>query len=94
MNWFKNRESIRQLPQECIADCSGSGDATENFKFWVKRLEFDGPKDHFKDYLKGYGAWDDKQLEDHEENKMRVLWSWACNCFDDPGSYDYLYLER
>ena len=93
MNWFNNRESIRQLPGECIADCSGSGDATESVQFWVNRLEFDGPKDLFKEYLDGFGAWDDEQLEDHEENKMRVLWTWACNCSQDPGAYDYLYLE-
>jgi len=94
INWFKNRESTRQLPPECIADCSGSGDATEAVEYWVKHLEFDGPKDLFKEYLEGYGAWDDEQLKDHDENKMRVLWCWACNCFDDPGSYDYLYLQR
>ena len=93
MNWFKNRESIRQLPLECIADCSGSGDATENVKFWMNRLEFDGPKNLFKEYLKGFGAWDEDQLEDHDENKMRVLWTWACSCSEDPGSFDYLYLE-
>ena len=78
---------------ECIADCSGSGDVTENVKFWMNRLEFDGPKNLFKEYLKGFGAWDDDQLEDHDENKMRVLWTWACSCSEDPGSYDYLYME-
>ena len=93
INWFKGRESTRQLPPECIADCSGSGDATANVHYWVDRLEFDGPKDLFKEYLKGFGAWDAEQLKDHDENKMRVLWTWACNCSEDPGSYDYLYLE-
>ena len=24
--------------------------------------------------LKEYGAWDDEQLSDHEENKSRILW--------------------
>tara|TARA_Y100001963_G_scaffold3816_1_gene5027 strand:- start:326 stop:610 length:285 start_codon:yes stop_codon:yes gene_type:complete len=94
MEWFKDRESTRQLPPECIADCSGSGDATEAVAYWVKHLEFDGPKDLFKEYLEGYGAWDDEQLKDHDENKMRVLWTWACRCSEDPGSYDYLYLQR
>tara|TARA_B100001250_G_scaffold25719_1_gene21294 strand:- start:866 stop:1150 length:285 start_codon:yes stop_codon:yes gene_type:complete len=92
MEWFKDRESTRQLPPECIADCSGSGDATEAVEYWVKHLEFNGPKDLFKEYLDGFGAWDDDQLKDHEENKMRVLWIWACNCSEMPGSYDYLYL--
>ena len=98
INWFKGRESTRQLPPECIADCSGSGDATANVHYWVDRLEFDGPKDLFKEYLKGFGAWDAEQLKDHDENKMRVLWTWACNCSEERisksgNAYDYLYLE-
>tara|TARA_R100000008_G_C3478467_1_gene112595 strand:+ start:248 stop:583 length:336 start_codon:yes stop_codon:yes gene_type:complete len=92
INWFNGRESTRQLPAECIADCSGSGDATKNVKFWVKRLDFDGPKELFKEHLKEFGAWDSKELEDHEENRERVLWTWACNCYEEPGAYDYLYL--
>ena len=97
INWFKGRESTRQLPPECIADCSGSGDATANVHYWVDRLEFDGPKDLFKEYLKGFGAWDAEQLKDHDENKMRVLWTWACNCSEERisksgNAYDYLYL--
>ena len=92
IKWFEGRHSTRQLPPECIADCSGSGDATENVKGWIERLDFDGPKDLFKEHLKEYGAWSEEQLEDHDENKMRVLWTWACSCSEDPGSYDYLYL--
>ena len=30
MKHLNGRESIRQLPAECIADCSGSGDHTNN----------------------------------------------------------------
>lgn len=92
IKWFEGRESTRQLPPECIADCSGSGDATENVKGWIERLDFDGPKDLFKEHLKEFGAWSEEQLEDHEENKMRVLWTWACDCSEQPGSYDYLHL--
>ena len=91
--WFDGRDSTRQLPPECIADCSGSGDKTDNVKFWVEELNFDGPVELFKEYLDGFGAWDDEELKDHEENKQRVLWTWACNCDENPGDYDYLYLE-
>ena len=93
MNHLNGRESTRQLPPECIADCSGPGDRYVNVKRWVERLNFDGPVELFKEYLDGYGAWDDEELKDHEENKQRVLWTWACNCDENPGDYDYLYLE-
>ena len=90
--WFDGRDSTRQLPPECIADCSGSGDQSDNVKRWVERLNFDGPVELFKEHLDGYGCWDDEQLKDHEENKQRVLWIWANDCYENPGDYDYLYL--
>ena len=90
--WFDGRESTRQLPAECIADCSGSGDQTNNVTGWVDHLNFDGPVELFKEHLEQYGCWDDEQLEDHYENRICVLWLWACDCSENPGSYDYLYL--
>ena len=92
MNHLNGRESTRQQPPECIADCSGPGDKSGNVNRWVERLNFDGPVELFKEYLDGYGAWDDEELKDHEENKQRVLCTWACNCDENPGDYDYLYL--
>lgn len=90
--WFEGRDSRRQLPQECICDCSGQGDRAADVKAWVDRLNFDGPAWLFRDYLKGFGAWDRAELCDHNENRERVLWTWACNCAENPGDYDYLYL--
>jgi hypothetical protein len=39
-----------------------------------------------------FGAWSEADLCDHKENRKRVLWTWACNCRENPGAYDYLYL--
>ena len=93
MNHLNGRESTRQLPPECIADCSGPGDHYDNVKRWVERLNFDGPVELFKEYLDGHGCWDDEQLKDHYENRLRVLWIWAGYCDENPGDYDYLYLD-
>ena len=30
ITWFDGRESTRTLPPECIAECSASGDQSEN----------------------------------------------------------------
>ena len=51
--WFdeSRRESTRTLPPECIAECSASGDQYDTVKFWVEKLNFDGPVDQFKEYL-------------------------------------------
>ena len=59
----------------------------------VEELNFDGPVDQFKEYLDGFGCWDDEELKDHYENRCRVLWLWAGYCLDDPDGYDYLYLD-
>ena len=93
INWFKNRESTRTLPPECIAECSASGDQYDTVRGWVEELNFDGPVDQFKEYLDGHGCWDDEQLKDHYENRIRVLWIWAGYCLDDPDGYDYFYLD-
>ena len=93
MNHMKGRESTRQLPPECIADCSGPGDHYDNVERWVERLNFDGPVELFKEYLVGHGCWDEDQLKDHYENRLRVLWLWASYCYESPGDYDYFYLD-
>ena len=92
--WFdeSRRESTRELPAECVAECSSSGDQYDTGKFWAEKLNFDGPVDQFKEYLDGFGSWDDEQLKDHYENRCRVLWLWAGYCLDSPENYDYLYL--
>jgi hypothetical protein len=52
----------------------------EAVEFWVDRLEFDGPAWMIRRHLKGYGAWSAAELCDHQANRRRLLWIWACNC--------------
>ena len=85
-------ESNRQLPAECVADCSGPGPADDAVSFWVDRLGFDGPAWLFRSHLSEYGAWDAADLADHNANRERVLWLWACDCAESPGERDYLWL--
>ena len=90
--WFDGRNARRQLPLECICDCSGAGDRDDDVGAWVDRLEFDGPAWLFREYLRGFGCWDATDLCDHDQNKKRVLWIWACNAREDPEAYGFLYL--
>ena len=96
--WFDTEhlgglESIRQLPAECVADCSGPGAKDEPVAYWVERLAFDAPAWLLRKHLKGYGAWDAGELCDHQQNLQRTLWLWACYCWEEPGCYDYLWLS-
>ena len=33
--------------------------------------------------LKGYGAWDEKELQDHEQNIQRIIWIAASNISEE-----------
>jgi len=39
-------------------------------------------KEILKDELQGYGAWNEDELQDHEENLQRILWL-ACGDIEE-----------
>ena len=80
--WFMDAWAQCELPPACIRDCSSSGAVDEAVEFWVNRLDFDGPPWLMRQHLKGYGAWSAADLCDHQANRRRLLWIWACNCRD------------
>ena len=97
-NWFDTEhcnglESLRQLPGECVADCSGSGAKDEAVEYWVNRLSFDAPAWLLRQHLKGYGCWDTGELCDHQQNLRRTLWIWANDVWEMPGEHEYLWLN-
>ena len=80
--WFKGTWAQCELPPACIRDCSSSGAVHDAVEFWVRRLDFDGPPWLMRRHLKGYGAWTAADLCDHQANRRRLLWIWACNYRD------------
>lgn len=38
---------------------------------------------HLIEELDGYGAWDDQELADHEQNLQRILWSACCDISEE-----------
>ena len=82
--YFNGREFIGTLPEECILDCSTPGqDAIESVEYWIKCLGFNAPEDYTREYLKGYGAWDNEELSDHDANLKRLLWIMCGNLRED-----------
>ena len=77
-DWFEDRMAIKAPPLEAVLDCSGPGRADDAVAYWVAMLAFDGPSWHIRDYLKGFGAWDAKELCNHYDNLCRVFWVY-CN---------------
>jgi len=72
---------IEDLPAECIADCSASGDVSEAVIHWAEKLNFTVDIERAKRYLKSTGGWTATELEDSTvaEITERVLWLACCD---------------
>lgn len=91
--WFDGRTAIRDLPADCINECSSQGDVSEAVAFWVKSLRLEAPPWLLREFLRGTGAYESQQLCDHQANLRRLLWIWACDCKENGPDYP-LYLAR
>jgi hypothetical protein len=92
--WFKGRTAIRDLPGDCIEDCSAPEvDASETVDLWVKMLQFEAPPWLLREFLRGTGAYEPSQLCDHQANLRRLLWIWANDCRAN-GPDNTMYLAR
>ena len=64
------------LPEECIDECSGSGDNGPACEYWVDKLSLNIPRQQCIDELKSFGAWTKEELnkESDKELNERFLW--------------------
>lgn len=64
-----------QLPGQCILDCSHAGQCDQDVEYWIGKLDLshiDPAKLVLE--LAEYGAWDQDELSDHDENLARLVW--------------------
>jgi len=45
--------------------------------------QLEGKENEVRQELREYGAWDDEELEDDDENNMRILWLAANNIVEE-----------
>jgi len=64
------------LPEACVLDCSGPGDATQAVEYWLSALDWISDRDKAVSGLLEYGAWEAEELASwtDEELAMRLLW--------------------
>lgn len=83
--------ALSQLPAQCIAECSGSGDATAAVARWRNVLNLTVNRERAIACLTGYGSWSRAELakESNETIAERVLWlacgdfaAYICDCED------------
>jgi beta-xylosidase len=88
--WFDGRYLARRIPKNAIRECSAAGSCNEAVEYWVNKLGFDAPEPEAREYLQGFGAWDDEELADHAANVRRVFWVFCGYLRDDPDYPCYL----
>lgn len=74
--------AIEDIPQECIGDCSGSGDVTESVRYWRGKLELIVvDRQRAIQCLREYGAWEAEELAEADDETLaeRVLWLACCD---------------
>lgn len=68
-----NRFEI-ELTEEQALNCSHQGDCYQDVKDTLPELGLSLDPDKVRDELKEYGAWDEEELKDDEENLLRIVW--------------------
>lgn len=72
---------------EALTDCGGPGRADEAVAYVRSRFAVTGDEGDCRGYLKGYGAWDDDELSDHDENLDRLVWLTGCSLAEGEPAY-------
>jgi len=87
LKWFhENGELKGELPQDCVEDCSGQGDATAMVQQWIVELGFVVDREQAISYLEEFGAWETLESDTDQEITERVLWI-ACGDISEQGEW-------
>lgn len=76
---------------DALRDCGAPGDAEEAVKYVRRTFEITGNPHDCRAYLRGYGAWDDEQLADHDSNLDRLVWLAGCDLREQGETYFSAY---
>jgi len=87
LEWFyDNGELKKEIPQDCIDDCSAVGDCSNAVAYWIKELEFKVDRQTAINYLDEFGAWETLESDTDQEITERVLWV-ACGDISEQGEW-------
>lgn len=74
-----------------LHDCGGAGDASEAVDYVIRVYTVTGDESDCRAMLASYGAWDDGQLADHDENLRRLVWLTGCDLRETGEAYFAAY---
>jgi hypothetical protein len=83
-----------ELTSNVIQFCAHSGDNEPaiivSMELPEVQRELNIDPEALRKELREYGAWDDEQLADHDENLKRILWIAIWNIADTPEYIEYI----
>lgn len=74
-----NIYSINDFPEshrDFVSDCSHQGACDDDVEYWKSFFTVDD-EEKLREYLETFGAWDDEELEDDDDNLKRLIWTMA-----------------
>ena len=86
--YYFDRLSI-EMPDDAVSDCSHQGRCDDDVAHWVRsgQIKFNGTPENSRRELAEYGAWDDEELADDDQNLHRILWIAAGNIQEEERSH-------
>lgn len=76
MGQFYSLKDIPESHQDILMGCHHQGKCDDDVKDAAPSFDVDD-YEALREHLKGYGAWEDEELEDDQENLERLLWIMA-----------------
>jgi len=74
-----------------LKGCGGQGDASSAVDYIMDNYQITGNEQDCQNYLKGYGAWENDDLQDHNENLRRLVWLAGCSLNEENEAYFSTY---
>ena len=76
---------------DALLDCGAPGDASEAVAFVRRSFDVTGDVAQCAAMLRGYGAWDETELADHDANLDRLVWLTGCALAEEGEAYFAAY---
>ena len=75
---------VLHLPYGAVDECSGPGRKDEAVSYWTQKVfnlkaNADITEEALRRELREYGAWEEAELRDHNENERRIVWIACCD---------------
>ena len=88
---FVSKDDLAPDFAEALEDCGAPGPADACVAHVMQTYEITGDPEACREMLKGYGAWEDEELEDHNANLERLVWLTGCGLAEGAEAYFSAY---